>query len=433
MEHEFRRQFLLAAVALAAGGGSTVFALSYLLPVRRPLRTRRERAKIGVAGILVLGMTCTVAWVQLAESDSAGGPEEGNYALAVLDETLADGSTTDSPVLLALLGGALNKAQVLVERQEQQERDYRDLAEQGLIDQAPLMTGPRDGEVAVMMQSDMHCNTTMIRLQSQIFSTLRERFGEAVPSLLAITGDLTTNGTAAEGVCVRDEAAITDGGPIAAVTGNHESDVSEQQMDEAGMTVLDGSTEEIGGVRVLGDGDPSRSELFGETRPRGEETQAGLGERLAAEAADGDRPDLVLVHEAYAAQAFLDIESVDALMQSEPESLTEPPDDPADDTVDDVPTSAVFYGHWHRSIEPRVLWNSDGTWTLLMELDTTGGAIDSPTINNFSTPWSQPAQEASFPVVFLDEESRLVTGYQLYSFDTNGAVVVSPRVDVGLL
>ncbi len=76
----------------------------------------------------------------------------------------------------------------------------------------------------------------------------------------------------------------------------------------------------------------------------------------------------------------------------------------------------MFYGHWHRSIDPRVLWNSDGTWTLLMELDTSGGAIDTPTIGHFSTPWSRPQQEASFPVVFLDQESRLVTGYQVYRF-----------------
>ncbi len=66
-----------------------------------------------------------------------------------------------------------------------------------------------------------------------------------------------------------------------------------------------------------------------------------------------------------------------------------------------------------------------------MELDTTGGAIDAPTINNFSTPWSRPQQEASFPVIFLDEETRLVTGYQIYSFATDGTVTVQPRVDVG--
>jgi hypothetical protein len=104
---------------------------------------------------------------------------------------------------------------------------------------------------------------------------------------------------------------------------------------------------------------------------------------------------------------------------------------PTEDDVPDVPAGAVFYGHWHRSIEPRVAWNSDGTWSLVMELDTTGGAIGAPTFNHFSTPWSRPQQEASFPVVFWDRDSGLVTGYQLYRFKLDGAATVEPRVDVG--
>ncbi len=52
-------------------------------------------------------------------------------------------------------------------------------------------------------------------------------------------------------------------------------------------------------------------------------------------------------------------------------------------------------------------------------------------MNHFSTPWSQPQQPASFPVVFEDRDTRLVTGYQLYTFGTDGSVTVAPRVDVG--
>ena len=78
-----------------------------------------------------------------------------------------------------------------------------------------------------------------------------------------------------------------------------------------------------------------------------------------------------------------------------------------------------------------MVWNDDGTWTLVMELDTSGGAIDTPTIGHFSTPWSRPQQEASFPVMFLDDDSGLVTGYQLYRFATDGTATVLPRVDIG--
>ncbi|MFB9312201.1 metallophosphoesterase family protein [Nocardioides plantarum] len=426
---ELRHQLVVSVLVVALVGGLGLLALSELLPLRSLRASRRDALRVVVAGVLALGMTGGLAVVQLRGSEGGRGPTEGTYALTALDGSLAEGATTDSPVVRALLSGAVEKAQKLVSRQDAAERAYREVALSDLEQQSGLMEGPRDGERAVMMQSDMHCSATMIRLQRQVFAQLSE--ADKAPSLLAIAGDLTTNGTAAEGTCIADEASISGDAPVAAIGGNHESSVSEEQMADAGMKVLDGQTEEVGGVRVLGDSDPSRTELFGGSSLRGDEGQDGQGRRLREVASEEDRPDLVLVHEAYAAQAFLDIESVDSLVQSPTTSPTVPPADPDDDGVGDVPAGAVFYGHWHRSIEPRVLWNSDGTWTLLMELDTTGGAIDTPTINNFSTPWSRPQQEASFPVVFLDDDTRLVTGYQLYRFATDGTVTVEPRVDVG--
>jgi hypothetical protein len=267
----------------------------------------------------------------------------------------------------------------------------------------------------------------MIRLQRDVVDLLRERFGDGVPAAMAVTGDLTTNGTAAEGGCIRRERRIVAGRPVVAVTGNHESAISADQMRGAGMDVLTGSVREVAGVSALGDGDPSRSQLFGATTLRGDETQAEAGERLrkVAEGSD-DPPDLLLVHEAYAAAAFLGVDDMTTFLADRGSATR-----PHDDGVPDVPARAVFYGHWHRAVEPRVVWNSDGSWTLVMELNTSGGAIDTPTINHFSTPWSPPQQEAAFPVVFLDDDSGLVTGYQRYRFGPDGAVTVFPRVEVG--
>lgn len=428
VQSEFRNQVLLAETLLAGIGGLVILGLSYLLPFRELRGGPRGRARIGGAIVLTLVATSTLALVQLNSSDAGSGPADGVYSLTALDDTLAAGSTTNSPVLRALLGGALAKSQVLIKRQEEAEASYREAAAAGLEAQRALMTGAREGELAVMMQSDMHCNITMIRLQARVWSMLQEQFDSDAPRLMAITGDLTTNGTAAEGTCIRDERDIVVDAPVVAVTGNHESEVSAEQMRDAGMTVLDGSTEEIEGVRLLGDGDPARSELFGGTALRGDETQQDVGQRLYEEAQDGDRPDLVLVHEAYAAQAFLDVGAMRSFM-----AAAGSPTDPIDDDVRDAPAAAVFFGHWHESVPPRVVWNDDGSWTLVMELDTTGGAVDTPTITNFSTPWTSPRQTASFPVVFLDEERRLVTGYQIYRFEPDGDVVVEPRVDVGLV
>lgn len=429
---ELMHQLRVSLLTVTLAGGTLLLALTYLLPLR-PSREGRSRARLAGVAALALVTSTTVGAVQVLGSPGHRGATEGVYELSVLDGTLAAGATTNSPVLRALTGGALAKAQVLIKRQEKAEARYRSTALADLETRKLLMFGPREGETAVIMQSDMHCNTTMIRLQAAVVDLLKEQHGDDVPALMGITGDLTTNGTAAEGTCIRAERAIMDEGPVAVVTGNHESEVSAEQMADSGMTVLEGSIEELGGVRVLGDGDPARSELFGATTLRGEEGQADVGARLREVAADADvedRPDLVLVHEAYAAEAFLDVESVSALLSTNDVSTTEAPPD-GDDGVDDVPASAVFYGHWHRSIEPRVIWNSDGTWTFLMELDTTGGAVDTPTINNFSTPWSKPQQEASFPVIFLDDETRMVTGYQLYRFETDGTAVIEPWVAVG--
>lgn len=423
---EVRHQLLLAVLTLAGLGGVTVFALSTLLPAMVPGGSAGYRRR-AVAFGLVLVATTVVTVVQVRPAAPDVHPSSGVYPLPALDGTPVEGSTTNSPVLRALLGTSVPKIQALISRQDQSEREFRETASASLTAQRANLAGPEDGEVTLLLQSDMHCNTAMTRLQQQVAVMLGEQFGPDVPSLLAISGDLTTNGTAAEGTCIKDLAGIAGERPVVAVTGNHESDVSRRQMGDAGMVVLDGSATEVGGLRVLGDEDPARSELFGPTRLRGDRTQAEVGAELYDEASGG-RVDMVLVHEAYAAASFVGVDDMRSFLDGRGSTNA-----PAQDGIRDLPASAVFYGHWHRDVEPRVVWNSDDTWTLVMELNTSGGAIATPTLGRFSTPWSRPQQEASFPVVFLDEETRLVTGYQLYRFDPDGTVSVLPRVDVGTL
>ncbi len=423
LRHDALVEGLRAEAVLAAAGGLTLFVARLMLSPRGPSRPR-QRSALAVVVAVALVSSGAVALSQVRSQTAAPVPHSA-LALPSLEGTGAAGSVTDSSLLHLVLEGAAPKVRKLVERQEAAVAAYRRAASRSLEDQAVAMTGPRAGETAVLMQSDMHCNTTMIALQSEVFSMLRDRYGDGVPALLGISGDLTTNGTPAEGGCIKDEAAIAQGAPVAAVTGNHESQTSREQMQAAGMTVLDGSTVELGGVRLLGEGDPERTELFGPTRLRGERTQQDVGTQLRETALEDD-PQLVLVHEAYAAQAFLGVENMTTFLDGRGS-----PTVPAEDDVDDVPAAAVMYGHWHRDIDPRVVWNSDGTWTLVMELNTSGGAIDTPTFGRFSTPWAQPQQEASFPVLFLDDASGLVTGYQLYRFEPDGTVTVEPRVEVG--
>jgi hypothetical protein len=425
---EFKSELLLATITLATFGGLALFLLAYILPLPRYGRNPASRVRVAATVVLILICTTAVAVVQTRPVPDDG--ETLSYPLPALTGTMAEGSTTNSLVLRALLGGIVPKVRTLIRRQDDSEREFRALAEEALAAEADKIVGPDDGEIAVLMQSDIHCNTSMIRLQQQVAGLLTQRFGEGVPRLMAIAGDLTTNGTAAEGGCIGDIAGIPGEAPVVAVAGNHESEVSMEQMNDAEMTLLDGSRTEVAGVSLLGDQDPERSELFGETRLRGSLTQTDVGEDLYDVALE-DRPDLVLVHEAYAAQAFLDVADMRTFLDERGGTTRVAKEEPVDDGIRDVPAAAVFYGHWHREVEPRVVWNSDGSWTLVMELGTTGGAVATPIIGRFSTPWSRPLQTASFPVVFLDEESRLVTGYQLYRFEPDGSVSVLPRVDIG--
>jgi hypothetical protein len=427
---DLQRRILISELTYTLVGGALLMLGSAVVD---PALRRRVEARPVVSAAVALGVGLLASGVvALAEfHDWASQPDrsaaEKEYPLPSLDGTPAAGAVTDSALLHLAIEDALPKVRKLIARQDEQTRAYETTAEHGLEAAGSAMTGPRPGEVAVLLQSDMHCNAAMISLQRRVVALLADRFGRGTVGLLAITGDLTTNGTAAEGDCVDREAAVAAGAPVAAVTGNHDSDVTVRQMAAAGMHVLTGSTRDLAGLRVLGAGDPNRTEMFGPTATRGQASEQSVGTALYAKAV-GDHPDLVLAHEGYAVQSFLGpgVSSMDAFLAGRGS-----PTQWWDDRIRDLPASAVFYGHWHRDVAPRVVWNSDGTWTLVMELDTSGGAIADPTLNHFSTPWSQPQQPASFPVVFEDRDTGLVTGYQLYGFGTDGSVTVSPRVDVG--
>jgi hypothetical protein len=428
LEHDFRDR-TLAAWALYTTVGTLLLLLGLAImdpALRMWLHRHRTRAlAAGTAAGLVL--STAVAALEFREWAGSGDHgEDFDYALPALDGTRAEGAVTDSPVLRLAIQDAIPKVQQLVDRQQARTDGFVASATSQLEAARDAMTGPREGEVAVMMQSDMHCNSAMIALQRRVVELLDQQYGAGTVSLLAISGDLTTNGTAAEGGCIEDEAAIAGDAPVVAVAGNHESEVSVRQMAGAGMKVLDGSTAELSGTTVLGAGDPERTEMFGATRLRGEATQQSTGEALYETALE-DRPEITLVHEGYAAAAFIgDVPDMPAFLDARGSDTAW-----WDDGVRDLPTGSLFYGHWHREVLPRVVWNSDGTWTLVMELNTSGGAIDAPTLNHFSTPWSKPQQRASFAVVFKNSDSGLVTGYQRYAFATDGTVTVQPRVEIG--
>jgi len=424
LEAELRREILRAEAGYALVGGSALFAVSLtLVPTGRWHRHRRRAFAIALPVTVVLATT--VALVRFEQWKDPPAQQETLYDLRILDGTPAKGTVTDSAVLRLAVEDAIPRVETLIDRQEERTSSYLATASTQLDGDADAMEGPRQGEVAIMTQSDMHCNTTMTALQRQVVRMLDQRYGAMSISLLAISGDLTTNGTAAESACVEGEASVAGPAPVVAVTGNRDSDATAEQMARAGMEVLDGTTVEEAGISVLGVGDPQRTEMFGPTHLRGTAIEASVGRSVYA-TATSDRPDVVMLHEGYAVESFVGVQDMRPFLdgRGSPTAYQE-------DGVRDLPAVVVLYGHWHRDVAPRVVWNSDGSWTLVMELNTSGGAIATPTINHFSTPWSTPQQTASFNVVFENSRNRLVTGYQTYRFDVDGTVTVLPRVDVG--
>jgi hypothetical protein len=180
------RNFLVAELVLTAAGTCTVLVLRRVLP--RPTPSSRPRLRVAAAVATLTVASTVLAGLVVAGTD-ADTPGAGVYTLPALDGTPAAGATTSSPLLGLLLGDAIPKVEKLVDRQEQRSAAYAERAEAGLAAQASTMAGPRDGEVAVLMQSDMHCNETMIRLQTRVDQMLRDTFGAEVPAVMAITGD----------------------------------------------------------------------------------------------------------------------------------------------------------------------------------------------------------------------------------------------------
>ncbi len=144
LKDEFQQRLVLAIGTLAVFGGLAVFALSYVVPLRRAPRDGEWRLRMAGAMAFVLVCTSTIAMLQMwpANADEQG---DGAYPLTALDGTVAAGSTTNSPVLRTLFVDAAPRVRTLISRQEASEENFRALAAAGLTAQIDNLVGPQDG------------------------------------------------------------------------------------------------------------------------------------------------------------------------------------------------------------------------------------------------------------------------------------------------
>lgn len=361
------------------------------------------------------------------EFKSWGAEEQGanaKYTLENLNGTQFEGLSTDNILLYTLAKNAIPVIGKNHDRLMKQKREFSETALSSLQEQQDLIVQPEENEVAIMGQADMHGSEVMTDFQAEVVKLYNQKYGEGTISMLLIAGDLTF-GTAPEKRFIDNIAKISQGAPTVVVEGNHESDLSRQQILDSGMMITDREVVKVDDTTILGIRDPQRSPFMGENYYEEGESQQATGEE-AYDMALSQSPDVLMLHQPAAIEAFIGIKGITKFLNVE-SSHTEP----YEDEVRDLPAAVVIGGHWHDELPFRVVWNSDGTWTLVSVLNTTGGAIEYSTINNYSLPIAAPRKTASFPVMFKNKDSGLITGYQMFSVEPDGSVIIEPRQHVG--
>jgi predicted phosphodiesterase len=358
--------------------------------VRSSIPTQVTRRR--VAAIYVTVIALVIGSILVPEK-----PKDPRYPVAIADGGRFSSLTVDSVLLADALDRGIKGIRLLSERQQQAVQTYIGAAAASLSDQLGALPSPGSDETMIMGFSDLHCNQAMTELISRLAHVTK-------PSLVLSSGDDTVNGTAAERGCVGREAGISPAVPFVVATGNHDSDVTEAQMKNVGMIVLDGQVVEAAGLSVLGDDDPEHNVPFSvervNDRPESEEEMA---QRLVGVARD-KHTDVVLVHQPLAARVIMN--------------------------ATNLPAGLVLWGHYHAQSGPRVIMRDDGSWTVGMQQGTAGG-VREPTFSSFSTPFSPPLISADVYFYFRDKATGLITGVQPVHFRPDAEVVIDDRIATG--
>lgn len=365
------------------------YELSWVGAVAIGSRVLKRNVRETVSPLYVAGLsTCLLAGA-LATSTYESQDVSPQYPIAG-----APNVTTDSPTLLFTLNRLVPSIQNFVDRSEKRSNEFASSAIAQLEQHAPLMQEREEDEVIVVAYSDMHCSFTQIKVLKAISSIYQ-------PALTLNAGDAVTNGLAIEKECVEAEADATEA-KTAYSPGNHDSTETESQARNADMVVLDGKTTEINGFDVLGDNDPERTPAFGsgaDTRySETGETEEELGARLHDEAED-NTPDIVVVHQPDAANAF----------------LAEP-----------IPAGVklIVRGHTHHLEDPDTYYDTDGGPVTSQQLGTAGG-IGEQRFDSLSTPLSTPTRDATYVAYRWSTTLNQPIAEQITTVTPNGEVSVS--------
>ena len=414
-----------ALVGLVGGALALLLRPRYWGGPRHP--TQRRLVATGVVvGALLLSTGAAILQFRQWEQDQEGPP---GFAFGDFP-----GLRFSDPETLEVARQVRPFIEKNAERISERAQEFQAAAEESFaesLDRRADELEPREGEVVVLAEADPQGSEVGTDVRTALVAALVERLGDDAVALRTISGDITSNGTVAEAGFVRDEAAVGGDVPVAAVAGDHDADVTAQQMDDAGMVRPGLGTEEVAGLRVSGADDVEHKALFGAlVSNESGMTQDELGRALREEVAD-DEAGITLFHQPAAAAGYLGVDSMAAVRALDGGSLTTP----YDDGIADVPPGTVNLGHLHDAEGPWVIWNTDGdevTWTVVDQLGTSGGVEERPTFNRFSTPVSIPLKPMMIRLQYVERESGLQTGFATLLCTPEGRCDLSARTDVGL-
>lgn len=366
------------------------YELGWLAGVRVGSKILDRRVRERLSPVVTAGLaTCALASSLSVMTRDHHNPQPG-FPIAGLADT-----KTTSAVLLFGAQRAIPSIQNFIRKQEARGEEHVSQVIGQLEVYRGLMQQREENEKVILAYSDLHCSLP----QTEVLKALATIYQ---PDTTLNAGDSTTNGLRIEGQCVEEAAEISDTTVVA--RGNHDSETTEEQQRAAGMKALDGKTVEVGGLTILGDGDPERTPAFGSGADsrysETGETEEELGRRLG-EQAQNDLPDILVVHQSKAAEAFLD--------------------DPANVAATDL----VIWGHAHLLKKPLVYWRNDGSYATAQQLGTAGG-IGQQRFDSLSTPLTTPTTDATVVAYRYNTDTEQVVLTQTITVTPQGEVTVSP-------
>lgn len=297
-EHAVRAGVLaLADDALRRAGVVWVVLLCLIgagrLLTRGHLRDSVKRALTQPAPLVLLGTTALLAGSALLVPALRTSPGHGQQ-LAVLagtplEQARLSGRVAD--IVQAYGGQVRSRLEENKEFYQQAQDSLRAAWQQAETQPRPAALSGR--HTTAVLSTDLHCNLDVIAFTGVLDAV-------AGADIHLDDGDLTMNGSSPENVCADAlNRAVPAGVARAFSVGNHDSSATARHLRSLGWTVTDGTVQKVGGLRVLGDADPTRTSATGTTQI-GPEDAPALGARLAETSCHpGAEVDLVLVHQPY--------------------------------------------------------------------------------------------------------------------------------------